>query len=433
MKIKIPNDIFKNSVIENVVFNIPQDIDHISASIQRTNTFYEADVLQMILPLMTDESVYIDVGANIGNHVICVAANSNAQIIAFEPQQDSLKLLRKNVTDNDFAGRVKVYGFALSDSDREETLHTPNGNAGGAAFSYQASFKDAENKKEKVKVSSLDKVLDVKKYINNNVIIKIDVEGEENKVLLGALDFIKTIRPYIFVENGHLGDCYTLLTSLGYSVIDLAGATPVVKFIPNEKSDIKNYRAVHQVVARSQVVMKDIAALRARLNSVERTIIESLVKIDRQEDNKDKNIHVLGKSFESNFQLLTGSVKGCNSQIIEIHKKISDSENRNKNYLSAKFSQTKKKLAGIEYSANHSYDRIEGLIAKLIDKNEETIKKLAHLDKEIIGLKYSIGELMSGLINDKIEKEYQNILTYGKLKTALKRVLIRRLGREKNG
>lgn len=432
MKIKIPNDVFEGASVEKITFNLPEDIDHISATIQNNNLFYEADVLQMIVPLLTDETVYIDVGANIGNHVLCVAANSKAQIIAFEPQQTSLKLLVKNVTDNNFVDRVKIYNFALSDSDRDESLLTPYGNAGGAAFSYLATFKGTEIKKEKVRVSSLDKVLDYKKYKKRNVVIKIDVEGEENKVLLGAINFIKTVRPYIFVENGHLGDCYGLLTNLGYSLLDLAGATPVAFFVPNEKPNIKNYRAVHQVVVRSQIVMKDIAALRARLNSVEKTILESFENYSQQCDKKDKSIHALGESFESSFKLLTRSIKSCTSQTLEIHEKISDSEIRNKKYLSTKFSQNKKTLTEIESSANQSYGRIEALMASLIDRNQETAEKLTHLDKEVVGLKYSIGELISGLINDKVEKEFQNILSYGKFKSALKRVLTRKFGREKN-
>lgn len=145
--------------------------------------------------------VLADVGANIGVTALAMAAAApyHAELLCFEPDERSLPLLRHNLTANDLAG-AKVFGEALAERDGMARLRCGATNAATSVLvephsrtqTLGATFRD-------VPVRRLDSVL-AQHRIERLDLLKIDVEGGESLVMLGAMEAIARDKPIIFTE-----------------------------------------------------------------------------------------------------------------------------------------------------------------------------------------------------------------------------------------
>jgi len=147
----------------------------------------EPFMTKFILSVLDSDMVFVDVGAQYGYYTFLAAARCK-KVIAFEPDDSlswSTKHLLRNVQLND-ADNVVVERLAVgSDTIQRE---------------YDAD------------VVTLDDYLDGE-HVD---CIKIDVEGAEMDVLLGAKETIMECRPYLGVE------VHNLLPDFGYSKDDIS-------------------------------------------------------------------------------------------------------------------------------------------------------------------------------------------------------------------
>ncbi len=144
----------------------------------------------------------IDVGANIGQFAGEVRkVLPNAQIYSFEPMKDCYeKLIENRKGDSLF----KAFNFALGDSASESVIkkndYAPsssmleNSRMAEEAFPYTKNFTE-----EKIVVKTLDSVSS-ELSLKNKILLKIDVQGFEDKVLKGAEKFLNKT-DVILVEN----------------------------------------------------------------------------------------------------------------------------------------------------------------------------------------------------------------------------------------
>lgn len=80
---------------------------------QRAGEFFEASELELIRQHFKG-GIYVDVGANIGNHAVYFGQLPNCtKVLAFEPNPASLRLLRINVLLNYLDEKIEVHPFAL--------------------------------------------------------------------------------------------------------------------------------------------------------------------------------------------------------------------------------------------------------------------------------------------------------------------------------
>lgn len=168
-----------------------QTDEHISEEIRRKNAFYELEFLQYIESNYSVQRGIVDIGANIGNHSLFFSEFLEYDIIyAFEPFVDNFKLLEQNLKGK----RVKLFQMALSDKKGEMVLYNSEmGNNGGFSLHQQPTSFVVQ---DKIEVRTLDSY-----KLKDITMMKIDVEGAEEKVLEGSLDTIKRNRPIIFAEN----------------------------------------------------------------------------------------------------------------------------------------------------------------------------------------------------------------------------------------
>ena len=144
---------------------------------------------------IAEADVVIDVGANSGLFS-CIAAAAGKAVFAFEPMPQNLRILAQTIERNNLADQIEIFPIAASDSCGVAKFY---GKGQGASliegWANQPSY-DAIH----VPTNSLDRLL-AARLVGQKVFIKIDVEGAELAVLLGAAELLKQCTGLLF-ENG---------------------------------------------------------------------------------------------------------------------------------------------------------------------------------------------------------------------------------------
>ncbi|THD80630.1 MAG: FkbM family methyltransferase [Phenylobacterium sp.] len=151
--------------------------------------FYEEEHLAVIERHLKPGGVFLDVGANVGNHAIYVAKHCDpGAVIVIEPNPQALVLLRLNLLLNRLDLDTSHLGVGLSDQERKAEPSTPPNNLGGTKM----VLKD-DGPLKLVAGDSL--------FAGRRIdFIKIDVEGQEIAVLAGLEQTIAASRPPMFIE-----------------------------------------------------------------------------------------------------------------------------------------------------------------------------------------------------------------------------------------
>jgi FkbM family methyltransferase len=135
-----------------------------------------------------------DVGANFGHYAITLAGATGRTCVvhAFEPFPPNTERLRTNVGLNHLDQIVHIHQMALSDSITSRTMTTRADNSGAAHLN-----EDGEGCL--VEVTTLDSFC-VEQGIARLDFMKIDVEGQEEKLLRGGGETIRKFGPVIQIE-----------------------------------------------------------------------------------------------------------------------------------------------------------------------------------------------------------------------------------------
>jgi len=166
---------------------------------------------------LTDKVVW-DIGAHVGYHTLSFAAlvGNKGKVIAVEPNQFNIKRLKKNLSLNpDLAEQIKILPAALSDqngsadfvfTDEVEDTRSSGSHLGNIVAPEKQEVY-AGFKKTKVKTFRADSLV-ARKVLPPPKVIKIDVEGAEELMLLGAEKIIKKYRPVVFLEIHSVGQMF---------------------------------------------------------------------------------------------------------------------------------------------------------------------------------------------------------------------------------
>lgn len=163
-----------------------------------------------VLPrFLNGGEVAIDVGANVGVYSDCLARGAK-RVVALEPHPGCAAFLRRLALD-----RVDLIEAAVSDREGRADLRIPIDDSGEAyalsSLSVANDFGAAERavRIAPVRTVTLDGIAEQRVGPQERVgFVKIDVEGHELKVLLGARALLAEHRPVILVETEfrHGGD-----------------------------------------------------------------------------------------------------------------------------------------------------------------------------------------------------------------------------------
>lgn len=183
-------------------------------------SLYEPGSVELIKKIVRPGMRCLDVGAQTGFYTCLMASlvGETGKIHAFEPMTSSYNLLRKNVEENGFGGRVDLYPLAASNVNALiEVSKTSNMCiVGQVEGSVRVNI-------ESVRIDDV-----IKEPID---VIKIDIEGHEPAAIEGMRNLITRHRPVIISEaneywlrtcsGSSARDYMKMLDSMGYLVFDV--------------------------------------------------------------------------------------------------------------------------------------------------------------------------------------------------------------------
>jgi FkbM family methyltransferase len=145
--------------------------------------------------------IFYDVGSNYGffSQLACEIIN-NGECHAFEPDADTFAYLEKNLYDSNEKTKVFLNNKALTNINGEVTFYSRKdfGASGTSTTSEEAvSLRGRNYSVEKVPSLTLDEYV---KTHNPPSMIKIDIEGGEYNMLLGAKEVLLQYKPTIVLE-----------------------------------------------------------------------------------------------------------------------------------------------------------------------------------------------------------------------------------------
>lgn len=186
---------------------------HISSQVPyfRAESFHtkEPDTLEWISAFGADD-VFFDIGANVGLYSIAAAAAIGTRVFAFEPESLNYALLNRNIIFNGLGNRVMAFCVAISDKREFGKLFLSSFMEGQSCH----SFGEEVDFHLKPKLSEfqqgcasfkLDDLID-EGLIPVPTHIKIDVDGIEHKVLIGARKLLRKeqVKSVLVEINTHL-------------------------------------------------------------------------------------------------------------------------------------------------------------------------------------------------------------------------------------
>jgi len=158
-----------------------------------TGGVHESAELDAVCQRLDRSSVVVDVGANIGAFAIPVTKATGARVIAIEPVSSTFALLVANIARNGAGDFVTTVHSAIGDAAGNAVM-TTDAQSANHVLVRQTTARVGE---ERIAVTTLDRLLAREPRID---LIKVDVEGLELKVLLGARKTLEDHAPTVLLE-----------------------------------------------------------------------------------------------------------------------------------------------------------------------------------------------------------------------------------------
>ena len=163
----------------------------------RNGRFYEFEELSQLLKVVKKNGVFLDIGANVGNHSLFFALFLNARkVIPFEPNPRAFNLLIQHVLLNGLREKFDLTHIGVGLSDKASSgfaMQDVSRNLGGARMLEGKGGLDVYRADALLKTETPD-------------FIKIDVEGMELKVLAGLEGILERCKPMIFIEVDNVNE-----------------------------------------------------------------------------------------------------------------------------------------------------------------------------------------------------------------------------------
>ncbi len=155
---------------------------------------FEQQEVALLAERLKHAGVFVDIGANIG-YFVCLALQMSRHVIAVEPLAENLNQLYANLQANDWSS-VEVFPVGLASRPGIAPLY--GGGTGASLIPRWAGT--ATYWQRTIPLSTLDTLLE-SRFLQQQLVIKIDVEGTEFDVLQGAQQTLRrSPRPVWMVE-----------------------------------------------------------------------------------------------------------------------------------------------------------------------------------------------------------------------------------------
>lgn len=249
------------------------EVDYIQKKISTEIQPYELEMLQDIQANVSAGDLVLDVGANIGNHTLYLAAIAECKVISFEPNASLIEALRHSVEINQLSERVTLMPYGVG--------HTAGRGHFAALMEENLGGQSIEIGEGDIRIVALDE-LELPGRVR---LIKVDVEGMELPVLQGAAGLIEKDRPLVYVEcmnADHYKCTSNWMESHGYVYWDTFNATPTHLFRPAESVslDMRLARLQHHEVLSNYQNAQLLKTTRDNLTNANQKYREACQRID---------------------------------------------------------------------------------------------------------------------------------------------------------
>jgi FkbM family methyltransferase len=180
--------------------------------------------LKLFLSWLKPGSVFYDVGANVGFHALTANKLINTgKVYAFEPMPLVRQVFEKHISLNQkliINNNITLLPIAISDSEKEVEFSNDVKYRDGNTYIRESYVFSGTGNKITIQCQSIDGLIN--QGYQKPDIIKIDVEGAEYDVLVGAKDTLQQYQPNILLAThdchlpGVQDKCVHFLQELGY-------------------------------------------------------------------------------------------------------------------------------------------------------------------------------------------------------------------------
>lgn len=177
--------------LDKIIFKI---LDYGPVTRMRASTFEvkEPETLEWIKGFNSDDKL-LDIGANIGIYSL-YAASRGINVIAIEPDAQNYALLNLNIMLNNFGNKIMPYCIAVHNETIISKFNISSFEWGGAMNSFDNDLDHEGNVYKPIHShgvygTSLDSLTESIPFMPNH--LKVDVDGNEYLILLGAKKFLK--------------------------------------------------------------------------------------------------------------------------------------------------------------------------------------------------------------------------------------------------
>lgn len=163
---------------------------------------YDENLHLMIETLLKPGMVCMDVGANLGEMTLHMAARvgPGGRVYAFEPVSSVRERLQAHVERNGVGATVKILPLALSNQTGRTRIHFATATADNQGL---ASIVNADETRlplaEEVATTTLDEFV-AREEIARLDLMKIDIQGAEPLLFAGATTTLRTLSPDLLIE-----------------------------------------------------------------------------------------------------------------------------------------------------------------------------------------------------------------------------------------
>jgi FkbM family methyltransferase len=212
---------------------------------------YEPDNLDVLMSFVRDDTIFLDIGANLGFFSLQIARRifQYGKVHAFEPHPDLAELLKRSAFVNGFGqlglgkGVITCHNFGLSDCSAQLDFCYPAEYLGGGGYVAGASA-STPGTVIKAEVKRLDDVFDSDFTCD---LVKIDVEGHEVNVLHGMQNIvsrsqhIKILFEKLVPNAGYESEIESLLGAFGFELYGVLPNASLQKILPGTLTEWAGY------------------------------------------------------------------------------------------------------------------------------------------------------------------------------------------------
>ncbi|AZT84508.1 FkbM family methyltransferase [Marinobacter sp. NP-4(2019)] len=225
--------------------------DYIQGKISSSGEPYEHSMLRSMSSRLKAGDLVLDVGANIGNHTLYLAAVTGCRVHSFEPNKMLCGALQQSIEANGLSDTVWVHNVGVgSATGSARFAHEDEANLGAQSLLVE------DGDSAGIEVIRLDDL----ELDGPVAALKIDVEGMEQDVLEGAKKLLTRDKPLLYIECQKKEDFHLIaqwVGSQGYIYNETYNATPTHLFIHKSKIGTNDQPELTLVKLREALYERD--------------------------------------------------------------------------------------------------------------------------------------------------------------------------------